>query len=165
MAIHFFEESPSPPDEQLARLDPPISLLKAGIPCVVWAEDALSIVHRVPTCLFDQQLLVPDDCLEAATHAICSALPYARIMVDDQSRWKDIRYFNAECPHSFDLNVTTILLKHHNPNFPGINVCCFLSAHSVLSCLPLVFRTNPTAFLFMPPQSSTSTSMTLPTHA
>ena len=143
MAVHFFEESPSPPDEQLARLDPPISLLKAGIPCVVWAEDALSIVHRVPTCLFDQQLLVPDDCLEAATHAICSVLPYARAMADDESRWKDIRLFNAECPHSFDLNRKTILLKHHNLTFAAVNVCCIVSTHSVLLYLQIPLGQTP----------------------
>lgn len=123
MIVHFFDESPSSPYEQLARLGPPTTLLKASIPCVVWAEDALSIVHRVPTCLFDQHLLVPDDSLDTATHAICSSLPYTRSMVDDKQHWKDYRLFNADCPHAFNLNAETILLKPQNPTWAWKNVC------------------------------------------
>jgi hypothetical protein len=32
--------------------------------CPVWAEDALSYAHAVPTFLFDQQKLVPDEVSE-----------------------------------------------------------------------------------------------------
>ena len=111
MAVHFYDESPSPPDEQLARLDPPIALHKEGIPCVVWAEDALSFVHQVPTSLFDQQLLVPDDCLEAAAQAICSTLPYTRLYEDDRYEKRDARMYNAERPHIYDLNNTSFLCE------------------------------------------------------
>lgn len=122
MAIHFYDESPSPPDEQLARFEPPIALQKAGIPCVVWAEDALSIVHRVPTVLFDQQLLVPGDCLEAAAHAICSTLPYARLLDDNRAAWRDVRIYNPERPHVYDMNNTSLLLRHQDPDWAEENV-------------------------------------------
>ncbi|RDB30519.1 hypothetical protein Hypma_007273 [Hypsizygus marmoreus] len=36
------------------------------IPCILWGEDALSFAHSVPTWLFDQQILVPDELLDAA---------------------------------------------------------------------------------------------------
>lgn len=46
MAIHSDYESPL--YQQIARLGPPAVLSEAGIPCVVYAEDALSIVYHTP---------------------------------------------------------------------------------------------------------------------
>lgn len=116
MGVHFYKTSPSGPDEQRARLGPPTALLKAGIPSVVWAEDALSVVHRVPTALLDQQLLVSDNRLEDAAQAICAVLPYT-VAVDDDPQWKDYGRFNKDRPHAFDLNRSTIFLQHHNPTW------------------------------------------------
>ncbi|KAF8882360.1 hypothetical protein CPB85DRAFT_1339654 [Mucidula mucida] len=116
MGLHFFDKSPSWPSEQLAHLRPPTVLLQAGIPCVVWAEDALSIVHRVPTVLFDTQILVSDDDLHRAAHAICSRLPYA-MFHDDGPGWKDVRQFNKDLPHAFDIGGATLFLRHHNPEW------------------------------------------------
>ncbi|KAK0450368.1 uncharacterized protein EV420DRAFT_1705965 [Desarmillaria tabescens] len=115
MGVHFYDRSPSGPDEQYARLGPPRSLLKAGIPCVVWAEDALSIIHRVPTVLFDQQLLVPDNYVKVAAQVICSDLPYSIRSTDNDERWKDFSRFNKDRPHAFDLNTSTIFLQHDDP--------------------------------------------------
>jgi hypothetical protein len=56
MGINFYSTSPSPPSQQAGRLKPASHLLKVGIHSIVYAEDALSIIHRVPTTLFDQHL-------------------------------------------------------------------------------------------------------------
>ena len=56
------------------------SLISANIPCILWGEDALQFSHSVPTGLFDQQVLVPDDYLEMAAMAIMTSIPqYSRI--------------------------------------------------------------------------------------
>ena len=116
MGIHFFDHSPSGPAEQLARLGPALSLLRAKIHCVVWAEDALSIVHRVPTGLFDQQLLVPNGKVHDAVRAICADLPYSMTPDgdDDRTGWRDVLY-NKDRPHAFDLQTSTVFLRHNNP--------------------------------------------------
>ncbi|KAF8066808.1 hypothetical protein FPV67DRAFT_1209553 [Lyophyllum atratum] len=54
------------PKVQHARLVALRQLTANGIPCILWGEDALSFAHSVPTALFDQQILVPDELLEAA---------------------------------------------------------------------------------------------------
>ncbi|KAJ7160052.1 hypothetical protein C8R46DRAFT_1001209 [Mycena filopes] len=119
MGLHFYDESPSPPGEQRGRLGPPLAILRAGIPCVVWAEDALSIVQRVPTGLFDQQILVPDDQVPQSVNALCESLPY-RVIVggdDDDSRWWDTRLYDPDRPHAFKLGPTdTVVLSHTEPN-------------------------------------------------
>ncbi|KAF8904170.1 hypothetical protein CPB85DRAFT_1318343 [Mucidula mucida] len=133
MGLHFFDKSPSWPSEQLARLGPPTVLLQAGILCVVWAEDALSIVHRVPTVLFDTQLLVSDDDLHSAARTICSKLPYA-LSNDDERAWKDVRLFNKDRPHAFNIGGATLFLRHHNPEWARKNEMAdriFLHAASV----------------------------------
>lgn len=86
MVAHFYDSSPSGPAEQEARLRPLIPLLRAGIPFVVIAEDALSIVHRVPTCLFEMQLLVPDHLVSMAARTLCTDSPY-RISDSASPRW------------------------------------------------------------------------------
>ncbi|RDB21533.1 hypothetical protein Hypma_011931 [Hypsizygus marmoreus] len=56
-------DTPKIQHDRLAALR---QLTAHGIPCILWGEDALSFAHSVPTMLFDQQILVPDDSLEAA---------------------------------------------------------------------------------------------------
>ncbi|KAF9027050.1 hypothetical protein BDZ89DRAFT_1161019 [Hymenopellis radicata] len=105
MGLHFFDKSPSWPSEQLARLGPSTALLQAGIPCVVWTEvqDSLSIVDRVPTSVFDTQLLVSAGNLHcAASQTICSKLPYA-MENDNALAWKELVLFNKDRPHAFDI--------------------------------------------------------------
>ncbi|KAJ7741305.1 hypothetical protein B0H16DRAFT_1676270 [Mycena metata] len=115
MGLHFYDDSPSGPFEQRGRLGPPLAITQAGIPCVVWAEDALSIVHRVPTGLFDLQLLVPDDKVPESVGALCASLPYHMIADEDNetSHWRDMRQFNLDRPHAFKLGSTdTVVLSH-----------------------------------------------------
>ncbi|KAF8166003.1 hypothetical protein B0H34DRAFT_794316 [Crassisporium funariophilum] len=62
----IYDWTGDPPKQQHARLVALRQLTANGIPCILWGEDALSFVHSVPTQLFDQQILVPDELLEAA---------------------------------------------------------------------------------------------------
>ncbi|KAJ7698880.1 hypothetical protein B0H17DRAFT_926997 [Mycena rosella] len=121
MGLHFHDQSPSWPSEQRGRLGPPLAITKAGIPCVVWAEDALSIVHRVPTALFDLQLLVPDNQVPAAVKALCAQLPYNVIPNGDTetTRWRNTKLINPDRPHAFNLGPTeTVVLAHADPEAP-----------------------------------------------
>ncbi|OJT05963.1 hypothetical protein TRAPUB_3150 [Trametes pubescens] len=63
----FYEYLPPGPEEQHDRLVALRKLTTRGIPCIMWAEDALCYVYRVATALFDQQILVPDELLETAS--------------------------------------------------------------------------------------------------
>ena len=75
-----YEYEPPHPEEQHQRLVALRLLTSRSIPCILWAEDALNYVHSVPTMLFDQQVLVPDDLLESASSALVkgphSAVPF-----------------------------------------------------------------------------------------
>ena len=71
----FYEYNPPPPDEQHKRLVALRHLTSRGIPCILWGENALNYVHSVPTSLFDQQILVPDELLESAS-SILQEGPY-----------------------------------------------------------------------------------------
>ncbi|KAJ7353321.1 hypothetical protein DFH08DRAFT_956390 [Mycena albidolilacea] len=103
MGFSRYNHSPSNAAEQLARLGPAHAVVKYRILCVVFAEDALSIVHRVPTCLFDLQLLVPNAQLQDAVAAICAELPYSVKLNDDNPKhWVDIHTLKDQ-PHAFDL--------------------------------------------------------------
>jgi hypothetical protein len=63
---YWYEYRP-PPDEQHKRLVALRQLTSRGIPCILWGEDALDYVHSVPTSLFDQKIIVPDESLESAS--------------------------------------------------------------------------------------------------
>ncbi|KAL0576021.1 hypothetical protein V5O48_005950 [Marasmius crinis-equi] len=104
MGLHFYDESTSSPSEQLGRLTPPSLLLQSGIPCVVHAEDALCIVHRVPTGLFIQQLLLHKERLHDAKQLLCQALPYYHAEVDEVDRWNETKLTDPKQPHAFELN-------------------------------------------------------------
>ncbi|KAJ6466284.1 hypothetical protein C8R45DRAFT_1064105 [Mycena sanguinolenta] len=115
----FYDESPIGPPWQRARLGPPLSILEAGIPCVVWAEDALSIVHRVPTSLFDLQILVPDGQVADAANAICAKLPYLTLDGDaPDSHWHDYKIHNPDRPHAFILSPKDTLVLQHSDSSP-----------------------------------------------
>ncbi|KAJ7684615.1 hypothetical protein DFH06DRAFT_1156142 [Mycena polygramma] len=118
MGVHFYDESPSGPPVQRARLGPALSISRVGIPCVVWAEEALSFVHRVPTGFFDLQILVPNGRVADAANAICTSLPYAPLDGDDpDSHWHDLKIYNPDRPHAFILSgMDTVVLKHSNPH-------------------------------------------------
>ncbi|KAF9496477.1 hypothetical protein BDN71DRAFT_1446220 [Pleurotus eryngii] len=115
MAIHFYDESPSPLGEQLARLRASSLLVRSKIPVVVWGEDALSIVHRVPTELFDQHLLVQDDRVSDAVAIICNELNYSPIDAANDDTWGDYKIYNPARPFAFEGTPTT-LLQHNDLN-------------------------------------------------
>ncbi|KAK7060582.1 hypothetical protein VNI00_001348 [Paramarasmius palmivorus] len=118
MGVHLYDESPSGPIEQHTRLTPARALVQAGIPCVVWAEDALSFVHFVPTGLFTFQILVPDELLEHATDTITSTLPcYRRAPVPEgYQHWVELRIFNPLQPPCFPNAIP--LVTSDNQNVP-----------------------------------------------
>jgi hypothetical protein len=123
MGIHFYSTSPCRPSEQAGRLKPASHLLQVGICSIVYAEDALSIIHRVLTCLFDQHLLLQKSDLQRAVKCLCSApLSYERCLVDEEKHWKDYPFINPDTPHAFRLNEDTYLLKHNDPPQAQINV-------------------------------------------
>ncbi|KAJ8501730.1 hypothetical protein ONZ45_g12038 [Pleurotus djamor] len=113
MGIHFYEESPSPPSEQKGRLTPCRSLVESGIPFVVWAEDALSIIHRVPTGLFDQQLLVREGDVSHVAQIISEKHNYSVLDLSSDKRWNDYKIYNPEHPSAFQGH-PSILLGHNN---------------------------------------------------
>ncbi|CAA7259465.1 unnamed protein product [Cyclocybe aegerita] len=67
MGLEYYDSCPWPEESKQHRLAPAVSLSKAGIPCVVWAEDALAFIHLVPTGLSSLQLLIPDELIHKAT--------------------------------------------------------------------------------------------------
>ncbi|KAG5641933.1 hypothetical protein DXG03_003943 [Asterophora parasitica] len=66
-----------PPDAfLLSRLRPAVALADAGIPCVVWGEEALAWIHGVPTYTYQTlHLLVPLPHLHSASITLTRALP------------------------------------------------------------------------------------------
>ncbi|KDQ31669.1 hypothetical protein PLEOSDRAFT_1100206 [Pleurotus ostreatus PC15] len=109
MAIHFHDESSSPPGEQLARLKTSSLLVRSDIPFVVWGQDALAIVHRVPTDFFDQHLLVQDERVADAVETICREPRYSPIDTASDGRWGNYAMYNFIQPFAFDGTPTTLL--------------------------------------------------------
>lgn len=90
-ATRFYDTSPSPPNEQEARLRPLVPLLRAGIPFVVIAQDALAIVHRVPVPLNEEmQLLVPDNLVSIAARVLCTTGLYRITEPRPNTIWCDL---------------------------------------------------------------------------
>ncbi|KXN80708.1 hypothetical protein AN958_08253 [Leucoagaricus sp. SymC.cos] len=102
---YWYEYRPPPPDEQHKRLVALRHLTSRGIPCILWGEDALDYVHSVPTCLFDQQVIVPDESLESASAVLQEGryvpVPFKR----DYSDWFGPNVGKSAYPRG-------ILLKH-----------------------------------------------------
>lgn len=64
-------DAPAPPlQEQHKRLVALRHLISRDIPCILWGEDALSFAHNVPTALFDQKILLPDELLHKASNVL-----------------------------------------------------------------------------------------------
>lgn len=102
--LHFYDECIESIATQCTRLAPALALTHAGIPCLVWAEDALSFVYFVLTSLFALQLLVPDEQLENAARAITQALPYTR-MVGPAPAWLEFKYVDPTRPSCFPCSI------------------------------------------------------------
>ena len=161
MAIHFYDESPCGQRYQSIRLEPATALLKAGIPCVVFGEDALNFIHCIPTELFDLHLLVPEESIDVALDAICSSFPYSRSTSDPDKRWYDHPLRNRDRPYAFHLNSTTKLLLHNNRQLAWEEVCSGSSFVAVFTYITLP-RVNHKEFLFRLSRYFTLTSTIQP---
>ncbi|KAF5376860.1 hypothetical protein D9615_007285 [Tricholomella constricta] len=111
--LHFYDQSTDSIETQCLRLAPALAITRANIPCLVWAEDALSFVYFVPTSLFALQLLVPDEDLEKAALTITSTLPYERIY-GAAPGWLEMRMFDPAQPSCFpnSIYLRTTKLPH-----------------------------------------------------
>lgn len=98
------------------RLKPARAITHAGVPCLVWAEDALSFAHFVPTEMFALQLLIPDKDIERAAQAITSGLPYRRL-TEPHKDWLDFEFMDPDqwsCfPNSIRLELTLPQSSRH----------------------------------------------------
>ncbi|KAH7884839.1 hypothetical protein F5I97DRAFT_1508751 [Phlebopus sp. FC_14] len=107
MGIHYYDTCTEPFEAQCIRLKPARVLTEAQIPCMVWAEDALSLAHFVPTALFAQHLIVPDDLIALASSTIQSGFSYT---VGPANTWTEIKPFDPDktspFPHSIHLHST-----------------------------------------------------------
>jgi len=114
MVTHFYDSSTESVETQDVRLKPARAISDGHIPCLVWAEDALSFVHFVPTCLFALQLLehVHDACSTVAT-----MLPYIQIGEPNQA-WLEHRFINRAQPTCFPNSVHLRLTKRQHEDDP-----------------------------------------------
>lgn len=101
MGIHFYDECVESVATQDRRLKPARAVADAGIPCVIWAEDALSFAHFVPTALFGLQILVPDDCVQHAVDTITASLPYEIGTPDPEFCEYEFFRHDGATPHPF----------------------------------------------------------------
>lgn len=113
MGTHFYDSSTDSVETQGVRLKPARAISDAYIPCVVWAEDALSFAHFVPTSLFALQLLVPDEHIQAACSEIASHLPYNKVEAPNQS-WLEHKFIDPNQPTCFpDSAHLTLTSRQH----------------------------------------------------
>jgi hypothetical protein len=97
--IYYIAQTEQTPEMQLRRLALARTLEANGIPCVVWAEDALAFIHCVPTGLFRLQLLVRDEDMERAISVITSGGQYLAVPSDPTDR--DIAFDPSKSLNSF----------------------------------------------------------------
>lgn len=124
MVTHFCDSSTDSVETQDIRLKPAraIILMDAHIPCLVWAEDALSFVHFVPTCLFALQLLVPDEHVHAASSAIASKFPYTPMDGPNES-WLEYVIVDSGQPSCFPSSVhLRLILRQHEDDPETIHI-------------------------------------------
>jgi hypothetical protein len=96
--------------------------MDAHIPCLVWAEDALSFVHFVPTCLFALQLLVPDEHVHAASSAIASKSSYT-LMDGPNESWLEYVIVDSGQPSCFPSSVhLRLILRQHEDDPETIHI-------------------------------------------
>jgi len=93
MGIHYYDSCTDSVEVQHRRLTAARAVAAANIPCVVWAEDALSLAFFVPTVLFNFQILVPDALVDEAARVIEATLPYRRTF-GAHSDWKEYGPFD-----------------------------------------------------------------------
>ncbi|KAI0338100.1 hypothetical protein BDW22DRAFT_810466 [Trametopsis cervina] len=104
MGIHLYDKSTTSHAVQHIRLAPARSILKAGIPCTIYAEDALDFMHFVPTGLFTLQILVPDESIGQAATAVTSNGPYSQ-MTEPITHWREMKLFDPAQPNCFPSSI------------------------------------------------------------
>jgi hypothetical protein len=104
MVTHFYDSSTDSIETQDTRLKPARAISDAHIPCLVWAEDALSFAHFVPTGLFALQLLVPDEHVHEASSVVETRLSYVQIEEPNQA-WLEHKFINCDQPTCFPNSV------------------------------------------------------------
>ena len=76
-------------EEATTRLVAAAVLTQAGIPCIVWGEEALAWIHRVPTFVFyTLHLLVPESQLETECQTL-TTLPPEYAVADPRNNYTD----------------------------------------------------------------------------
>ena len=76
-------------EEATTRLVATAVLTQAGIPCIVWGEEALAWIHRVPTFVFyTLHLLVPESQLKTACQTL-TTLPPEYALTDPRNNYTD----------------------------------------------------------------------------
>jgi hypothetical protein len=158
MVTHFYDSSTDSPDIQHIRLKPARAITDAQIPCSVWAEDALSFAHPVPTALFALQVLVPDEDLDAASSAITSRLPYVRIRKPAED-WLEHRFIDSSRPSCFP---NSIYLTSTNPSFQCEDDPKAIYIHPQ-SFFSVNVRNHDLSITLVPPLPATNAQVRFPT--
>ncbi|KAJ3505436.1 hypothetical protein NLJ89_g7415 [Agrocybe chaxingu] len=104
MGMEYYDSCPWSDECKDHRLAPAVALSKAGIPCVVWAEDALAFIRFVPTCLFSLQLFVPDELLDRATSILTTT--YSFQSADPPEAWCEYPMFDRTTPSCYPRSVS-----------------------------------------------------------
>ena len=156
---HFYDESPVVEFEQRVRLRIPVTLLEAGIHHVVYGEDVLGIVHRVPTGLFSLQLLVAPENIARTAELICSKYSYSFVDPRDADCWWDYSFPGMDRVYAFN-GSNTILLRA----FDVANACTNYEPPHVLIHAASVYIHDPTRTTLNPsPPNDVSKSILFPT--
>jgi hypothetical protein len=156
MVTNFYDSSPENVETQHIRLKPARVIIDEHIPyIVVWAEDALSFAHTVPTSLFALQLLVPDEHVHAASSAVAKRLPYAQIREPTQE-WLEHKFIDRGQPTCFPNSVHLRLTErqHEDPEDIYIHPQSFFS---------LNVRNYNLSTSLVPPLPSSNSQIRFPT--
>ncbi|KAF9484791.1 hypothetical protein BDN70DRAFT_55909 [Pholiota conissans] len=99
-------------------------LVAHGIPCILWAEDALSFAHRSSVRHSDQVILVPDEQLDAAVDVIESmGREYKRMSKPDSNHLDETSLEDKAADQDpdidledrYDLPISICLLRPYTP--------------------------------------------------
>jgi hypothetical protein len=156
MVTHFYDSSSDSVETQDVRLKPARTISDAHIPCLVWAEDALSFAHSVPTCLFALQLLVPDEHIHEACSAVATMLAYIKIEEPNQA-WLEHRFINPSQPTCFPKSVHLRLTKRQHEDDPE---AIYIHPQSFFS---MDVRNHNLSMNLVPPLPSTNSQIRFPT--
>jgi hypothetical protein len=95
MSVHHCDKRPSWAFVQHGRLRPARVLADADIPFVVWGDDVLNFGPSV--CLVDFQVLVPDECVDAAVKVFLDRLP-CRLLDAPPEAWTEWKIVDSSRP-------------------------------------------------------------------